>query len=456
MADQGYKPAEPERLDLIQSRHWRCECSSDINSSHWRSYSYVEPLTGNSSPGTVYGYDPDNRRVYLSGWTWNAGTGLWVQGSEQVSYYGIGGQKLGSYSLTIGTPQQGYTCCYSMSLTAGGFNVYFGSKLVRNGTGVVKPDRLGSVGKFYPYGEDRGAGANDTEKFATYYRDQDTGLDYAMNRYYNSTSGRFLTADRYTSRSGSSDPGAWNRYSYVVGDPIGFTDRNGTNQAPPEDDEPACGSDFCVTHTEPGGGGGSEEPWIDPPSEPTVEPPDPGNPGAPLDPPTLPSCRDLLSGILSKFLTDHKFALSSKDPKFVTEILDQAARVGIDPRLFAAETLESTYGSSKVAQTMNNPFGLMSRGRNSRYTSIGLSVIAEADTLQKLVYTYGENLSQMYSGLPGVTDSKGWNWVRPPAYCGHPGCAAFGKEIESALKSMGGDPNNLKYPTGQVGGADCK
>ena len=58
-------------------------------------------------------------------------------------------------------------------------------------------DRLGSVGKYYPYGEERGGGnpPNDQVKFATYTRDSGTGLDYADQRYYASTFGRFMTPD---------------------------------------------------------------------------------------------------------------------------------------------------------------------------------------------------------------------------------------------------------------------
>jgi len=44
---------------------------------------------------------------------------------------------------------------------------------------------------YYPYGQERGTVTeNDTAKFGTYTRDAATGLDYAMNRYYQSTWGR--------------------------------------------------------------------------------------------------------------------------------------------------------------------------------------------------------------------------------------------------------------------------
>ncbi len=63
-------------------------------------------------------------------------------------------------------------------------------------------------------------------KFATYWADQG-GLQYAQNRYYSATYGRFTTPDPYRASGGPSDPGSWNRYAYVEGDPVNFNDPEG-------------------------------------------------------------------------------------------------------------------------------------------------------------------------------------------------------------------------------------
>ena len=55
-----------------------------------------------------------------------------------------------------------------------------------------------------------------------------TGLDYADQRFYASSYGRFNTADPYAGSAGSSDPGSWNRYSYTRGDPVNRIDPGGT------------------------------------------------------------------------------------------------------------------------------------------------------------------------------------------------------------------------------------
>ncbi len=89
-------------------------------------------------------------------------------------------------------------------------------------------DRLGSVGKYFPYGEERpSATGGDVEKFATYFRDGATGLDYAVNRYYDSGTGRFLTADPYRASAAVADPQSWNRYSYTGSDPVNYFDPAG-------------------------------------------------------------------------------------------------------------------------------------------------------------------------------------------------------------------------------------
>jgi RHS repeat-associated protein len=75
--------------------------------------------------------------------------------------------------------------------------------------GVSPGERL----RYYPYGEERpGATTQGREKFATYLRDAN-GIDYAMNRYYASATGRFLTPDPYESSAGLGDPQSWNRYT---------------------------------------------------------------------------------------------------------------------------------------------------------------------------------------------------------------------------------------------------
>jgi RHS repeat-associated protein len=92
---------------------------------------------------------------------------------------------------------------------------------------------------YYPFGEEIFAPqggrtvqqgyANDNlkQKFASYERDDETGLDFAQARYYDSELGRFITPDPLLSSGHTSSPQSWNRYSYVMNQPLNRVDPSG-------------------------------------------------------------------------------------------------------------------------------------------------------------------------------------------------------------------------------------
>ncbi|MFN8938520.1 MAG: RHS repeat-associated core domain-containing protein, partial [Acidobacteriota bacterium] len=96
------------------------------------------------------------------------------------------------------------------------------------------------------YGESRSSSpGDDRENFATYSRDSLSGLDYADQRYYAPSLGRFLTPDPYLASSGGiqnpSRPSSWNKYPYVEGDPVNFMDRPGLfSQGAEQEDQGIC------------------------------------------------------------------------------------------------------------------------------------------------------------------------------------------------------------------------
>ena len=91
---------------------------------------------------------------------------------------------------------------------------------------IFASPQIGQDSSYYPFGEERTATGQDRTKFATYYRDNKTGFDYAMNRYYNNSWGRFTTADP-SGTANLNNPGSWNQYAYVGGDPINHNDPSG-------------------------------------------------------------------------------------------------------------------------------------------------------------------------------------------------------------------------------------
>ena len=139
--------------------------------------------------------------------------------TDEVTFW-AGARKLGTWALSWSGTQLIATMTTS--------EYYFAGRLIKNNTGYVASDRLGSIGKFYPWGQEKpSATTNGTEKFTGYYRDSETGNDYAVNRYHQPGMGRFLTADPSRKSMVPGNPGSWNRYGRVGGDPMNGTDPRG-------------------------------------------------------------------------------------------------------------------------------------------------------------------------------------------------------------------------------------
>jgi RHS repeat-associated protein len=281
-----------------------------------------------------YVYDPAGKRVKK----WN-GTASW-----EYYFYGIGGQKLVTLSCSAdngcGVPQ---------------YNVYFGGKLVMSKGAVVVTDRLGSVRasggermSYYPYGEEKTSTGDGREKFGTYTRDN-VGQDYADQRYYAVGMGRFNTADPYRASAGPRDPSSWNRFSYVQGDPVNFTDPRGLevynpSYCPPED-ENCEGPDG-----QPGdaaGGGGSWGPcdplwgqqFAEVPDAACYAPPEP--PPPPAKPKRKPPCNP-------GFLDPNTTYTGADGYSFTGKDIDYAARA-------SNNAAEQTAGADVIYNRVDDP-----------------------------------------------------------------------------------------------------
>ncbi len=192
----------------------------------WLGYDAENRMISVDNAGTMrYGYDAQNKRI----WSWDGAT-FDMYGNVtayKIYFYSPSGQKLATYQMdeVISGPPSWIASLQSTLLTS---DKYFGGRRIQI------EDRLSSTnGKFYPYGEDKpGNPASDTWKFATYWRDSQTNLDYADQRYFSSQFGRFTSPDPYKANSGGPgdlpEPATWNKYSYVIGDPINANDPHGT------------------------------------------------------------------------------------------------------------------------------------------------------------------------------------------------------------------------------------
>jgi RHS repeat-associated protein len=167
-------------------------------------------MSGTSVPGTtrLFSYDAFGRRM---------DSGTYPYG-HHIHFYDMSGRLLAEYGNVYSgaTPTKKYE--YFAGQQLGQYKDRVGS--VRSGSGANS--------HYYPFGEEITSTANDRYKFAETYRDADSGLDYAMNRYYAASIGRFLSPDRLGKSSANpSKPMSWNRYSYAEDDPVNGYDPAG-------------------------------------------------------------------------------------------------------------------------------------------------------------------------------------------------------------------------------------
>jgi len=187
--------------------------------------------------------------VWRGGWNEDG-----TRSTDTITFCSVNGQKLGDYAVTqnygIGVTPAFYATQISL-------NYYFGKRLISNANGWVYSDRLRSIGKFYPYGQEISTTTNGTEKFTGYFRDTETGNDYAINRYEVPSSGRFITPDPSGLRAvNPANPQSWNMYAYAQGDPVNNRDPRGLNVVAGGDPGDCDPDDFECVDPSGGYGGG--------------------------------------------------------------------------------------------------------------------------------------------------------------------------------------------------------
>ncbi len=80
---------------------------------------------------------------------------------------------------------------------------------------------------FTPYGQLMNSGAGDAYSWTGLFQDSEYSGDAAWYRNYSTRQARWLTPDPYNGSYDLYDPQSFNRYMYVSGNPLGFTDPSG-------------------------------------------------------------------------------------------------------------------------------------------------------------------------------------------------------------------------------------
>lgn len=165
---------------------------------------------GPNTGGASYTYDPAGRRVKK---VTAAGTTIFV--------YDAAGALVAEYS-TESLPSAGGT----KYLTTDNLG---SPRVITNEDGKVV-----SRHDYAPFGEELFAGRTSEyqqdsvrQQFTGQEHDRESGLDYFDARYYSSTQGRFTSIDPLAASGRPGNPQTWNRYAYVLNNPMKFIDPTG-------------------------------------------------------------------------------------------------------------------------------------------------------------------------------------------------------------------------------------
>jgi RHS repeat-associated protein len=171
----------------------------------------------NQTPTAEYRYDADGKRVKKI-----------VGNVTTLFVYDATGKMIAEYAINAPQPEPRTQYLTGDTLSS--------QRVISDGQGVVTSRR-----DFAPFGEElpgnttnrqasQGyASANDKtkQKFATYERDDESGLDFAQARFYSDSLGRYFSSDPLLDSARLLEGDSWNRYIYVSNNPIRYNDSKG-------------------------------------------------------------------------------------------------------------------------------------------------------------------------------------------------------------------------------------
>jgi RHS repeat-associated protein len=198
---------------------------------------YLYDYAGNVTNDTLhsYEYDSENRLVSVdagstASYAYDHQNRRYKRtiGTTVTHYVWQGSQVLAEHNGSTGSVITDYVYAGSRMIAkiSGGATQYFlsdrlSTRLVLDNSGNV----IGRQGHL-PFGTDFGeSGSQEKHHFTSYERDDESGTDYAVNRQYSQSVGRFMRPD--PKKGCLSSPQSLNRYSYTLNDPANRMDPEG-------------------------------------------------------------------------------------------------------------------------------------------------------------------------------------------------------------------------------------
>ncbi len=259
------------KIDANPSQTWGNAINTavyDVNKANNRIYGMQYDAAGNvineQSTGGAYSYyDAENRMTKAwgnSNWQYYVYNGdgqrvrRIVNNQEHWQVYGIDGELLAEYAVggVASTPNKEYGYRNGQLLIVAGCDVVRWMVSDHLGTPRMEVDTTGSLVSvkrhdYLPFGEELFVGVGGTatapnirttqmgyldgmspncvrQHLTGKDRDNETGLDYFLARYYSSVQGRFTSPDVPFADQNEGDPQTWNLYVYVGNNPLKYTD----------------------------------------------------------------------------------------------------------------------------------------------------------------------------------------------------------------------------------------
>lgn len=197
---------------------------------------FFDASNSGSTPDATYYYDGDGKRVKK------------ISATETTIFvYNAGGTLVAEYSTALATTQQvSYLTTDHLgsprAITNENGAITTRKDFTAFGEENFTPERVSGLGY-------TGSGDETRKGYTGYEKDDESGLDFAQARYYNSGHGRYTSVDPLTASASIRNPQTFNRYSYVLNSPYKFTDPLGLL---PLTSAGACGN-FCANSSPTGG-----------------------------------------------------------------------------------------------------------------------------------------------------------------------------------------------------------
>lgn len=222
----------------------QAQCNPTIDAANNRfttSQGYSYDFAGNvvaDAQGRTFVYDAENKQTSVSSSGSSVGTYYYDGDGKRVKkyipstqettifVYDAGAKMVAEYATTPSpTPQVSYLTNDNLGTPRINTNA--------NGAVIARHD-------YMPFGEEidstitaqRNVNLNYGDdgikkKFTGYIRDDETNLDFAKARMFGSGFGRFTSPDPLAASAKSTVPQSWNRYAYVLNNPLKFVDPSG-------------------------------------------------------------------------------------------------------------------------------------------------------------------------------------------------------------------------------------